>query len=134
MSAASGGTRRAVTSKALAARHEVTAFARHADRIAPARGLTVVDGDAVIAADVAPAQAGKGAVAISFGNSRNATAVPFGTRRTTLRNVCGTARAIFCRHFPRARGSSSSALPAPALCAGRSRSSVGLQPKLRGVS
>jgi uncharacterized protein YbjT (DUF2867 family) len=85
---ATGGTGRAVISGALAAGHEVTAFARNADRIAPLKGLTVINGDAMDAAQVAPALAGQDAVVISLGNSQNAFGLLFGARRTTPPDIC----------------------------------------------
>ena len=85
---ATGGTGRAVIAKALAAGHMVTAFARNADRIAAADGLTVIEGDAMVASDVAPALAGQDAVVITLGNSQNAFALRLGARRTTPRDIC----------------------------------------------
>lgn len=85
---ATGGTGRAVTKAALAAGHSVTAFARRADQISPAQGLTIVEGDVMLAAQVAPVLVGQDAVVISLGNSQNAFALRLGARRTTLRNVC----------------------------------------------
>jgi len=85
---ATGGTGRAVIDKAIAAGHTVTAFARNADRIAPAAGLTVIEGDAMVAAEVAPALVGQDAIVISLGNSQNAFALLSGARRTTPRDIC----------------------------------------------
>jgi putative NADH-flavin reductase len=85
---ATGKTGRAVIEEALSAGHSVTAFARQADRITPADGLNVIDGDALELAQVAPALKGQDAVVISLGNSQNAFALLFGARRTTPKNVC----------------------------------------------
>jgi len=85
---ATGGTGRAFIASALAAGHDVTAFARNAGRIVPTKGLAVIEGDAMIAASVAPALSGQDAVVISLGNSQNAFALRFGARRTTARDIC----------------------------------------------
>ena len=62
-----GGTGRAVVARALAEGHAVTAFARDPARIDPAPGLTVAQGDALRAEDVARAVPGHDAVAICLG-------------------------------------------------------------------
>lgn len=85
---ATGGTGRAVVERARSAGHAVTAFARRADRIAPADGLSVIPGDVMNGAQVAPALAGQDAVVISLGNSQNPFALLFGGSRTTPRDVC----------------------------------------------
>ena len=85
---ATGGTGRAVIENALSAGHAVTAFARRADRIVPADGLTVIQGDVMDSAQVAPALDGQDAVVISLGNSQNPFALLLGARRTTPRDVC----------------------------------------------
>ena len=85
---ATGGTGRAVTDRAIAAGHSVTAFARNAHRIAPTAGLTVIEGDAMVAAQVAPALVGQDAIVIALGNSQNAFALLFGARRTTPKDIC----------------------------------------------
>lgn len=87
MFGATGGTGRAVIEKALSAGHAVTAFARRADRIAPSDGLTVIQGDVMDSAKVAPALVGQDAVVISLGNSQNPFALLLGGR-TTPRDVC----------------------------------------------
>lgn len=94
---ATGGTGRAVMEKALSAGHSVTAFARQADRITPADGLTVIQGDVMDSAQVAPALEDQDAVVISLGNSQNAFALLFGARRTTPKDVCevGTRNILF---------------------------------------
>lgn len=88
MFGATGGTGRAVISKAMAQGHTVTAFARNTGRIAPATGLTIIKGDAMVAADVAPALAGQDAIVITLGNSQNAFALLLGSRRTTALDIC----------------------------------------------
>lgn len=62
-----GGTGRAIVSRALAAGHEVTAFARDPARIDPAPGLSVAAGDATRPEDVARAAPGHDAIVISLG-------------------------------------------------------------------
>jgi len=85
---ATGGTGRAVTLQALAAGHSVTAFVRDAGKMSPAPGLQILQGDAMIAGDVAAALVGQEAVVITLGNSQNAFGLLFGARRTTPRDVC----------------------------------------------
>ncbi len=85
---ATGGTGRAVTQRALEVGHSVTAFVRDARKVAPAQGLRIMDGDAMVAADVAAALAGQEAVVITLGNSQNAFGLLFGARRTTPRDIC----------------------------------------------
>ena len=71
MFGATGGTGRAVIENALSAGHAVTAFARRADRIVPADGLTVIQGDVMDSAQVAPALDGQDAVVISLGECQD---------------------------------------------------------------
>lgn len=85
---ATGGTGRAVIKAALVSGHSVTAFARQADRISPADGLSVIDGDVMQSTQVATALNDQEAVVISLGNSQNAFALLFGARRTTAKDVC----------------------------------------------
>lgn len=85
---ATGGTGRAVTQSALAASHSVTAFVRDARKMSPAPGLRIIQGDAMVAGEVAAALVGQEAVVITLGNSQNAFALLFGARRTTPRDVC----------------------------------------------
>jgi putative NADH-flavin reductase len=85
---ATGGAGRAVIAQALGAGHSVTAFARAANRIAPAEGLTVIEGDVMVAADGGPALVGQDAIVIALGNSQNAFALLLCARCTTPRDVC----------------------------------------------
>ncbi|MBC7740488.1 MAG: NAD(P)H-binding protein [Candidatus Saccharibacteria bacterium] len=85
---ATGGTGRAVTKRALAAGHSVTAFVRDTGKMSPAPGLRIIQGDAMVAGDVAAALVGQEAVVITLGNSQNAFGLLFGARRTTPRDVC----------------------------------------------
>ena len=85
---ATGGTGRAFTQNALAAGHSVTAFVRDAGKMSPAPGLRIIQGDALVADDVAAALQGQEAVVITLGNSQNAFGLLFGARRTTPRDVC----------------------------------------------
>jgi uncharacterized protein YbjT (DUF2867 family) len=85
---ATGGTGRAVTQRLLAAGHSVTGFVRDAGKMSPATGLRIVQGDAMVAGDVAAALAGQEAVVITLGNSQNAFGLLFGARRTTPRDIC----------------------------------------------
>ena len=88
---ATGGTGRAVIDQALRAGHRVTAVARNADRLSPRDGLTVLQGDAMVAGDVARTLAGTDAVVVALGNPQNAFALLFGARRTTPRDICEAA-------------------------------------------
>lgn len=85
---ATGGTGRAVVARALAAGHAVTALVRDAAKLPPRAALTIVEGDAMRAADVAAAMEGQDAVVVSLGNSQNAFARRLGARRTTPRDIC----------------------------------------------
>jgi len=85
---ATGGTGRAVIDRALQAGHQVKALARRADKLLPRDGLTVVQGDAMVAEDVARTMADSDAVVVALGNSQNAFALLFGARRTTPRDIC----------------------------------------------
>jgi putative NADH-flavin reductase len=85
---ATGGTGRAVIDLALKAGHQVTALARHADKLAPKVGLTVLQGDAMVSKDVVRTLADTDAVVVALGNSQNAFALLFGARRTTPRDIC----------------------------------------------
>ena len=64
---ATGGTGRAIVARALAAGHDVTAFVRAPARMNGAPRLTVVEGDATRAEDVARAVPGHDAVVIALG-------------------------------------------------------------------
>ena len=83
-----GGTGRAVIEKLLANGHNVTAFARSPAKLSAAPGLTIVQGDAMIPADVARALPGHDAVVISLGNPQLPLAVSLGARRTTPADIC----------------------------------------------
>jgi uncharacterized protein YbjT (DUF2867 family) len=91
-----GGTGRAVIASLLAARHEVTAFARDVSALTEIPGVRSVQGDAMRGADVTAAVPGHDAVVVSLGNSQNPFAMMFGARRTTPPNVCevGTRNVI----------------------------------------
>ncbi len=85
---ATGGTGRAVIDQALRAGHQVTALARDVDKLPLEDGLTVLQGDAMVAEDVARTLADAHAVVVALGNSQNAFAMMFGARRTTPRDIC----------------------------------------------
>jgi len=85
---ATGGTGRAVIDQALQAGHQVKALARYAKDLPSKDGLTVLQGDAMVAGDVARSLADADAVVVALGNSQNAFALLFGARRTTPRDVC----------------------------------------------
>lgn len=85
---ATGGTGLAVIDRALAAGHSVTAFVRDADKVLPAQGLRIIQGDAMVAGDVAAALQEQEAVVITLGNSQNAFALLLGARRTTPPDIC----------------------------------------------
>jgi putative NADH-flavin reductase len=97
---ATGGTGRAVIECALHAGHEVTALVRDADKLPPMSGLSVIEGDAVVAEDVGRALASTDAVVVALGNSQNAFALLFGARRTTPRDICEAGT----RHILKALG------------------------------
>jgi nucleoside-diphosphate-sugar epimerase len=98
---ASGGSGRAATEALLAAGHEVTAFARHADglRLASDR-LKRVNGDAMNPADVEAAVRGQDAVVVTLGISENPVRVrflgpahtPLHVRSVGTRNVISAMR------------------------------------------
>ena len=76
---ASGGSGRAATEALLAAGHEVTAFARHADRLAARSDrLRLVNGDAMNPWDVDAAVRGQDAVVVTLGEHGAAVALPSG--------------------------------------------------------
>ncbi len=83
-----GGTGRAAIAALLAAGHAVTAFARDASALADLRAVRTIQGDAMIAADVAAAVCGQDAVVVSLGNSQNPFTMLLGARRTTPPDVC----------------------------------------------
>lgn len=100
---ATGGTGRAVIVEALGAGHNVTAFARESKQLSEAEGLTIIQGDAMVAADVARAVDGQDAVVISLGNSQNAFALLLGARRTTPADVCEVGTRNILSALPRDR-------------------------------
>ena len=83
-----GGTGHAVVAALLKNGHVVTAFARDPSKLAPAPGLTIVQGDAMSANDVARAIPGHDAVVISLGSRDIPLALRFGVKRTTPADVC----------------------------------------------
>ena len=85
---ATGGTGRAVIATLLEGGHQVTAFARDPAKLDAAPGLTVLEGDVMNAASVAPAVAGQDGVVVSLGNSQNAVAMRLGAKRHTPTDVC----------------------------------------------
>src|SRR5687768_13067143 len=69
---ATGGSGRAAVNELLALGHEVTAFARHAERIEPRHErLRCIDGDALAPAEVERAVRGHDAVVVTLGISEN---------------------------------------------------------------
>lgn len=98
---ASGGSGRAATEALLAAGHEVTAFARHAERL-PLRSerLRLVNGDAMSPSDVDAAVRGHDAVVVTLGISENPLRVrvlgpartPLQVRSAGTRNVIAAMR------------------------------------------
>jgi uncharacterized protein YbjT (DUF2867 family) len=95
-----GGTGRAVITAALAAKHQVTAFARTPAKLPAQNGLSIVQGDAMNPDDVAPTLVGQDAVILSLGNSQNAFAMKFGVRRTTPRDICAAGTANILQSLP----------------------------------
>ena len=98
---ATGGSGRAATEALLAAGHEVTAFARHAERLAVrSERLRLVNGDAMNPADVDAAVRGQDAVVVTLGISENPLRVrmlgpartPLQVRSAGTRNVIAAMR------------------------------------------
>jgi uncharacterized protein YbjT (DUF2867 family) len=88
---ATGGTGRAVVSRALREGHTVTAFVRQASKLEPASGLEIVEGDAMHAEDVKRAICGDpDAIVVTLGNPQGSLARLMGARRTTAADVCKT--------------------------------------------
>ena len=83
-----GGTGRALIAKLPADGHRVTAFARDPSKLAPAPGLSIIQGDAMNAADVKRAIPGHDAVVISLGNPQLPLAIALGARRKTPADIC----------------------------------------------
>jgi len=97
---ATGKAGRAVALTLLAAGHQVTAFARDPAKAPAQKGISVIAGDALNAAEVARAVAGQDAVVVSLGDSLNPVVLKLGARlgvkRNTPPNICeaGTANVI----------------------------------------
>jgi uncharacterized protein YbjT (DUF2867 family) len=95
---ANGRTGRAVLLTLLAAGHQVTAFARDPAKLPEWQGhdFVTIKGDAMNAADVAPAVAGQDAVIVCLGDSSNPVLLRLGIKRSTPPNICevGTANVI----------------------------------------
>jgi putative NADH-flavin reductase len=93
---ATGKAGRAVALSLLAAGHQVTVFGRDRAKLPAYKGIAMIVGDALNAADVAPAVAGQGAVVVCLGDSSNPIALLLGAKRTTPPNICevGTANVI----------------------------------------
>ncbi|MEM9745832.1 MAG: SDR family NAD(P)-dependent oxidoreductase, partial [Actinomycetota bacterium] len=69
---ASGGSGRAAVAALTAAGHHVTAFSRHADRLADEFGdIATINGDVMDRDDVDPAVAGHDAVVVTLGITEN---------------------------------------------------------------
>jgi nucleoside-diphosphate-sugar epimerase len=83
---ATGGSGRATVEALLAAGHQVTAFARHADRLAiESPRLRTINGDATQLADVERAVCGQDAVVVTLGIHENALRVRlFGAAATPM--------------------------------------------------
>lgn len=98
---ATGGSGRAAVAELLARGHEVTAFARHADRLLSQHPqLKTINGDAMNPADMARAVEGQDAVIVTLGISENALRVrlfgsagtPLDVRSAGTRNVIAAMR------------------------------------------
>lgn len=85
---ATGGSGRAIVARALAAGHEVAAFARDPARLDPAPGLSLVGGDAILPEDVARAVPGHAAVIVSLGERPERFDWLPGPHRRTPSRVC----------------------------------------------
>ena len=89
---AAGGSGRAITTQALAAGHQVTAFLRDKAQIAPAPGLSIVAGDATRAEDMRRAVLeGHDAIVITLGDRPGALDWLPGLRHRLSSGVCDTA-------------------------------------------
>ena len=83
---ATGGSGRAAVDELLRRGHEVTAFARTADRLGPAERLHTINGDATDPGTVDAAVPGHDAVIVTLGISENALKVRlFGSAGTPMR-------------------------------------------------
>ncbi len=93
---ATGRAGRAVALTLLVAGHQVTAFGRNREKLPAYKGVSLVVGDALNAADVASAVVGQDAVVVSLGDSVNPVLLRLGAKRTTPPNICevGTANVI----------------------------------------
>lgn len=93
---ATGKAGRAAALALLAAGHQVTVFGRDAARLPPHEGISRILGDAMNAADVAPAVTGQDAVVVSLGDPVNPVLLRLGAKRTTSPHICeiGTANVI----------------------------------------
>jgi uncharacterized protein YbjT (DUF2867 family) len=93
---ATGKAGRAIALTLLAAGHQVTVFGRKREKLPAYKGLSLIVGDALKPADVAPAVADQDAVVVSLGDSINPVLVRLGAKRTTSPNICeiGTANVI----------------------------------------
>jgi uncharacterized protein YbjT (DUF2867 family) len=97
---ATGKAGHAITLTLLAAGHQVTAFARDPAKLPAHKGLSVIKGYALNAADTAAAVAGQDAVVVSLGDSLNPVVLnmgaKLGVKRNTPPNICevGTANVI----------------------------------------
>lgn len=97
---ATGKAGRAVALTLLAAGHQVTAFGRNREDLPEYKGISLIVGDALNPAQVAPAVAGQDAVVVSLGDSLNPVVrrwgAKLGVKRNTPPNICevGTANVI----------------------------------------
>jgi uncharacterized protein YbjT (DUF2867 family) len=97
---ATGKGGRTVALTLLAAGHQVTAFGRNSEKLPAYKGISLIVGDALNAADVASAVAGQDAVVVSLGDSLNPVVLKLGAKlgvkRNTPPNICevGTAKVI----------------------------------------
>ncbi len=98
---ATGGSGRAAVQSLLAAGHQVTAFSRRADTLAPmGAGLRCVNGDVLEPADIEGAVAGQDAVIVTLGISESALRVRLAGSVGTPMNVrsAGTRNTIAAMH------------------------------------
>lgn len=94
---ASGKAGRAVALTLMVAGHQVTVFGRDRARLPAYDGISVVVGDALNAADVAPAVVGQDAVVVSLGDSVNPVLLRAKlAKRNTSPHICelGTANVM----------------------------------------
>ncbi|WP_067855593.1 NAD(P)-dependent oxidoreductase [Nocardia shimofusensis] len=93
---ATGSVGRHVVDQAVAEGHEITALVRDAGKLPARPGVTVVEGDATVPADVARAVDGADAVVVALGAGRAAGVREAGTRTAIEAMRQGGVRRLVC--------------------------------------